>query len=204
MGDSAVAGAASMWLVSGLFLLLGLLLIVLCLCALYVIGLERLHSREGIARDGLRPGSRAPTWSEHDTDGHLWSIPNARGALLLFADHSMRHCPAALTQIDLLRAERPDIDVVMIPKGNQTVAEHVVRAMDSDIPVLTARPDLYDAYAVRVLPFAVFVSYDGRVAQNGLASLPENVLSIWRLGLLRPFGEVGTAGEQRRDAWAMT
>ncbi|HEV8685673.1 MAG TPA: hypothetical protein VGQ84_00200, partial [Gaiellaceae bacterium] len=177
------------------FVVLAFALLAMSALAILRVGLMRLESRIGIFRDGLAPGTPAPSWGLADGDGNVHVSPSGRVQLLIFADHSLREFREAAAELAAIHEDQ-QAEVIVLTKSMYSVVVEVMRALGLHAPVVRVEPELYRAYNVRVIPFAFVISPQGVVCGSGLANSKEAVRSICDLagesGVLTPDSQLAT------------
>lgn len=185
-------------IVAGLFVAVA---VAACVAAVLVI-LSSAHvllsGASAIERDGLPRGRRAPRWSLTDSAGMTHGSPPAAPLqLVIFADHSLKSFPSVLDGLRELRASDPDLDMVVLLRQRNDLAEPLLHMLGLDgVPVLTGSPALYADYNVRVGPFAIFVDSAGRVRASSLVNYDWQVIKLRQVAGLS-VGEPGPAGTRR-------
>jgi hypothetical protein len=106
----------------------------------------------------------------------------------LFTSHSLKSFPSVVAGVRELAAEAADVDIVVLLRGPNEIAEPVLRALGlPDIPVLTGSADLYRRYNVRVTPWAMFVDSHGNVRASSLVNHDWQIAKLYQLAGL-PLG----------------
>lgn len=171
--------------------------LVLCLAALlgiYEIARRALNSTAGRERDGLAPGSRAPTWSVPDIDDVVRSSPSPPvWQLLVFGDHSLRQFPGVLEAIQELEAES-DLQILVLAREHSRDVLWTLRVLGINVPLLAVPPSLYHRYNVQVMPFVIFVDPNGRVQASSLVNHRWQVLKLSRFVRLAGSPQFGRQG----------
>ncbi len=144
---------------------------------------------QGIERNGLAPGSRAPGWTLADSaEGVHRSPPDKPLQLIVFTSHSLKSFPSVVDGLREFAAQAAEVDVVVLLRGPSAIAEPVLRALGLDyIPVLTGSPALYGRYNVRATPWMMFVDAQGRVRASSLVNHDWQISKLHQLARL-PLG----------------
>lgn len=140
-------------------------------------GMMTLGTIEGVQRDGIAVGEKAPQIYGVDPTGReiVWEPTTRRAALLVFASPDCEPCGAVLPVVErIARARRdPPINVMTIVPGQMDSA---ARTRDQYGLTVTCVADdgsgVFDKYRVRVTPFAFVIGEDGLVRSKGLCSDP--------------------------------
>lgn len=163
------------WLISYIVLwvvVLGLALLVLLLYR--QLGIMYLGTAEGVSRDGLEKGTRAPDFSLTDQHGTVHRLSSLRGrpVLLLFGSPHCSPCRILLPQLhDWARAHR-DMEVLWLNAASPEESLKFVSDTSTTLPVLPFTPEdnVMEQYRVRVTPFMFMVDEQGIVRAKGLAN----------------------------------
>ena len=154
------------------------------LCGAAVLGLlgiaqVRLSGSEGIERDGLAAGQRAPAWSLPDGAGRVHASPPSALQLVVFADHSLKSFPSVVDGLRDLLTGDPKLEIVLMLRQPNAIAGPLLRELGlGRIAVLTGSPSLYARYNVRVGPFLIFVDSDGLVRASSLVNYSWQVAKL--------------------------
>ena len=169
-----------------------------------MVDLYYLSGARAIADDGLPRGSTAPAWSLPDTSGRLLHSPPRERALqlIVFTDHSLKSFPAVAGGLRALAAAAPQLEIVVLPRGQGSLTKPVLGALGvGHLPVAAGPPALYGKYNVRVMPFVVFVDRAGQVRASSLVNHAWQLERLWRLARVEPgHGEQRAARGLRRRA----
>jgi thiol-disulfide isomerase/thioredoxin len=157
---------------------LWVLVIVLSILLLLVyrhFGMMALGTIQGVQRDGIPIGESAPDITATTPSGReLVLKPGSEGpSLVLFASPECEPCAVVLPYLNNFvgRASAPEL-MTVVP-GPAAVAERM--GADHKLIYECYAEDgsgAFDAYRVRVTPFAFVVGSDGRVLAKGLCSEP--------------------------------
>jgi hypothetical protein len=170
---------------ASLFAVVGLVLCLVTVLALFGVAQVSMSGTEAIERDGMAPGVRAPSWSLPDAAGNTVSSPSHSSLqLIMFTDHSLKSFPSVVEGLQEVMTEE-GLETVVLTRGGSDLAEPVLRMIGlPGIPVVTGSPSLYAAYNVRVMPFAIFVDSVGRVRASSLVNYDWQVTKLLRLANL--------------------
>jgi hypothetical protein len=162
------------------FLIVAFLLVVLVLFGIIRTGLAQLESSIGIQRDGLPPGKVAPSWSSLDLTGHLRTTPAGdHWQLLLFADHSLASFIDVVTGINYLVTVTQDLEVLVLSRESRDLCESTARVLDLEVPIVPVEQTIYDAFRVRVMPFAFLLDAKGIVRWRSLVNREAQLTHAW-------------------------
>jgi len=173
--------------------------VAIILCAASVLAIfgttvAQMSRAEAVERDGLVPGTRAPSWSLADSSGHIHRSPPGKPLqLVMFTDHSLGSFPSVVDGLRELASDRDELEIVVVLRRSNHLAEPMLRLLGlGEIPVLTGSPSLYGRYNVRVTPFAMFVDSEGQVRGSSLVN------HDWQMAKLRQIASLPVAtGIQR-------
>ena len=176
---------------------------VLCAAAVFaVFGITQLYlsGADAIERDGMAPGTAAPTWSLTDSAGNAHRSPQGRPLqLIMFSDHSLKSFPSVVDGLREAMTQRQRLEIVILLRGRNQIAEPVLRTLGlGEIPVLTGSPALYGRYNVRVIPFAIVVDSAGRVRASSLVNHAWQIAKLVQIASLE--AEPGEWPAER-DGW---
>jgi peroxiredoxin len=138
-------------------------------------GMMTLGTIEGVQRDGLAVGEKAPSIYGVTREGKdfLWA-PSERSSVIIFASPDCSPCAVVLPAAERLSTMRAkDLEVVAVVPGPADSAART--ADDYRISFTCIGEDgsgAFDSYKVRVTPFAFVVGNDGLVRSKGLCSDP--------------------------------
>lgn len=162
------------------FVVLAFLLIVFVLLAIIRTGFAQLESSIGIQRDGLPPGKVVPSWSLLDLAGHLRTTPAGdHWQLLVFADHSLASFLDVVAGMNHLVTATQDLEVLMLSREERELCESTARVLDLHVPIVPVDQRLYDAFRVRVMPFAFLLDSRGVVRWRSLVNREEQLSHAW-------------------------
>lgn len=178
------------------FVVMAIVMCTACVLALFGVTVIQMSRAEAIERDGLVPGTRAPSWSLTDSSGDVYRSPPGKPLqLVVFTDHSLSAFPSVADGLRDLADKEPELEMVVLLRGRNDLAEPVTRLLGlSEVPVLTGSPGLYGRYNVRVTPFAMFVDSHGRVRGSSLVN------HDWQVAKLRQIAGIPVAIPDARPA----
>lgn len=138
------------------------------------LGIIYLGTAQGVARDGLSAGARAPDFTLPDLDGRTVTLGDFRGLplLLVFGSASCAPCRSLMPDLNAIADERREaVRVLFLCRGGADEARRFARETDVRVPV-AVHPDeeLPDQYRARVTPFAFLIDAEGIVRGKGLAN----------------------------------
>ena len=163
------------WLVSYILLWLLVFALFLLVFLLYrQLGIMYLGSAEGVSRDGLDRGTKAPDFTVTDQYGEAHRLADYRGkpAVLLFGSPHCSPCRILLPQLhDWAKAHR-DVGVLWLNAASPEESLKFVSDTGASLPIAPYPPEnnLMDRYRVRVTPFMFLLDEDGVVRAKGLVN----------------------------------
>jgi methylamine dehydrogenase accessory protein MauD len=157
-----------------------------------------LGTAQGVARDGLAPGQRAPDFAAPDLDGRVVSLGELLGRplLLVFGSPGCGPCRTLVPDLNAFARERRDeLSVLFLSRGEVEDARRFAQETGAEVRV-AVHPDekLPEQYKARVTPFAFLIDGEGVVRAKGLANNREH-LDL----LLRAWRDAGRNGAWTRD-----
>ncbi|WP_157254436.1 peroxiredoxin family protein [Nonomuraea typhae] len=142
----------------------------MALLAIIEIGKQGMLGHQGVERDGLRSGTRAPAWQAVDLDGRVHVSPApGRWQVLVFADHSLREFTEVVEGLRALDA-RGGVELLILARRYAAAMVGVLPELGVPCPVVLVDPAIYHRYNVRVMPFVVIVDPAGRIAVSSLVN----------------------------------
>lgn len=166
---------SGIWLVSyivlwGVVLFQGVAIFVL----LRQLGLMFMGTAQGVSRDGIAPGERAPEFTLPDIAGRLVSLADLRGRslLLIFGSTTCSPCRALIPDLNVFaRDHESDLGVLYLSRGEPDETRRFIDELEVRVPVaLHSDSELPDTYKARVTPFAFLIDGEGIVRAKGLAN----------------------------------
>lgn len=166
-----------------IFVLTAVTLCAAAVLAVFGITNYAMSASEAIDRDGLYPGTSAPSWTLKDSSGKVyWSPPDKPLQLIVFADHSLKSFTSVVDGLKQLTEEAVGLEIVVLLRHSSRIAEPVLRVLGlKDIPVVTGSPSLYGRYNIRVWPFVIFVDSNGKVRASSMVNHSWQIVRLWRL-----------------------
>src|SRR5437867_13083592 len=163
------------WLVSYIALWILVVVLILLVILLYrQLGIVYLGSAEGVSRDGLSPGTKAPDFNLQDQYGNPQKLSEYRGrpAVLLFGSPHCSPCRILLPQLHDWAKAHPEVGVIWLNAASDEESLKMVSDLGATLPVLAHEPELklMDRYRVRVTPFMFFLDESGVVRAKGLVN----------------------------------
>jgi methylamine dehydrogenase accessory protein MauD len=133
-----------------------------------------LSTRQGIGRDGLALGTKAPDFRATRLDGSPVSLESFAGrwVLLYFAAPACEDCYRMLPSLaDLHEELRGSAEIVVMFEGVLAEARAVPHLAANRLPVVAiGRDGIAASYKVRVSPFVQVLDPDGFVRAKGLGN----------------------------------
>lgn len=161
------------WLISYIVLWVLVLVLVLLVLLLYrQLGIMYLGSAEGVSRDGLPKGKKAPEFNLTDQYGNAQRLASYAGrpTVLLFGSPHCGPCRTLLPQLDDWAAAHPEVGVVWLNAASPEESLKFASEMGAVLPIASYTPEenLMDKYRVRVTPFMFIVDEGGTIRVKGL------------------------------------
>ena len=174
------------WLVSyvvlwGLVLFQGAVIFVL----LRQLGLMYMGTAQGVSRDGLAAGARAPEFTLPDPAGRPVSLAGFAGRplLLVFGSTTCAPCRGLIPDLNAFARERAaELQVLYLSRGEAEETRRFIEELDVRVPV-AVHPDmaLPDQYKARVTPFAFVIDAEGIVRAKGLSNNRNHLEALLRV-----------------------
>ena len=141
---------------------------------------------QGVARDGLPVGDRAPDFDVRDAEGRPLSLADFRGMplLLVFGSPDCTPCRQLIPDLNAFAQERPqELRVLFLSRGEVEDARRFADEHSVQVQV-AAFPDdsLPDQYRARVSPFAFRIDVEGVIRAKGLTNNREHLELLLRMG----------------------
>jgi len=136
--------------------------------------------RSRIKRDGLKAGTPAPDFRLPRLDGGELSVEELRGkrVLLVFSDPHCGPCNALLPQVEAFHRQHPEVEVVMISRGEPKENRAKVKEHRLTFPVvLQQRWEISRLYAMFATPVAYLIDEAGVVARDVVVGV-EPILNL--------------------------
>lgn len=166
---------SGVWLVSyivlwGIVLFQGLVIFVL----MRQLGIIYLGTAQGVARDGIAAGQRAPDFTLPDLAGRLRSLADFRGRplLLVFGSTSCAPCRSLVPDLNAFaQTHAAELDALFAIRGTPSETQRFVDELGLAVPVgVFNDEELPEKYKARVTPFAFVIDGEGIVRSKGLAN----------------------------------
>jgi methylamine dehydrogenase accessory protein MauD len=149
------------------------------------LGLMYMGSAQGVARDGLAAGERAPEFALPDLAGRLVSLADFRGRplLLVFGSTTCAPCRGLIPDLNVFTRERAaELQVLYLSRSEPEETQRFVSELDVRVPVaIHSDHELPDKYKARVTPFAFVIDAEGVVQAKGLANNREHLEQLLRM-----------------------
>ena len=149
------------------------------------LGIIYLGTAQGVARDGIAAGQRAPDFTLPDLAGRLVSLADFRGRslLLVFGSTSCAPCRGLVPDLnELARTREADLSALFLIRGELAEVRRFVDELDVQVPVaLHSDEELPEKYKARVTPFAFVIDGEGIVRAKGLANNREHLDMLLRM-----------------------
>lgn len=163
------------WLISYIVLWALVLALGVLVFLLYrQLGIMYLGSAEGVSRDGLERGTKAPDFRLTDQYGNAQQLSQYRGrpVVLLFGSPHCNPCRTLLPQLHDWAKAHPETTVLWLNATTEEESLKFVSDTGATLPVLPHPPEtnLMDRYKVRVTPFMFLLDEGGIVRAKGLAN----------------------------------
>lgn len=164
------------------YLLLWALVLVnsaIILVLLKTFGSFYLGTRQGINRDGLPIGSKAPVFEGDLVAGGRMGLNDLRGKwlVLFFAAPSCDDCYRLLPSLTALRDDLGRLlNLAIMFQGSVEEARAIPHLQGSTLPIIAiGRHGVAERYRVRVSPFVQVLDAEGVVREKGLANSRESL-----------------------------
>ncbi len=158
-------------------------------------GRNRSLSESRLNRNGLAAGTLAPAFSVPRLDAGKLSLEQYRGrrVLLVFSDPNCGPCDALAPRLEQAGHERPEVQILMVSRGDADVNRRKVEDLGLTFPVgLQRQWEISKLYAMFATPIAYLIDEGGRTA----ADVAIGVEPI--LGLLTSAEDAGSAESTSR------
>jgi peroxiredoxin len=120
-------------------------------------------------RDGLKAGTPAPDFRLPRLDGGEWSPEEARGRrlLLVFSDPGCGPCERLAPYLEQLHRQRPDLQVVLVSRGDVEANRRKVEQLGLTFPVVLQKSwEVSRLYAMFATPIAYLIDEQGVIAAD--------------------------------------
>lgn len=166
---------SGIWLITyivlwGIVLFQGLVIFVL----MRQLGIIYLGTAQGVARDGIAAGQRAPDFALPDLSGTVRTLADyhGRSLLLVFGSTSCAPCRGLVPDLNVFAKQHADdIDALFAIRGTPNEAQRFVDDLGLQVPVgVFNDEELPEKYKARVTPFAFLIDGDAVVRAKGLSN----------------------------------
>lgn len=132
---------------------------------------ERGLGQSRIEREGLKRGTRAPTFTLPDVHGRAVALEDYRGrhVMLVFSDPQCGPCDALITDLNALHRKHGDreLAIVMVGRGDAAANRAKVDELAVEFPVvLQQRWKLSKEYGIFATPVGFLIDDHGVIAAN--------------------------------------
>jgi methylamine dehydrogenase accessory protein MauD len=163
------------WIISYIALWVLVVVLILLVILLYrQLGIMYLGSAEGVSRDGLEPGKKAPDWALEDQYGTTHKLSDYLGkpTVILFGSPHCSPCRILLPQMHDWAKAHPEVGVVWLNAASPEESLKFVSETGATLPIMPYTPEskLMDKYRVRVTPFMFLVDENSVIRQKGLVN----------------------------------
>ncbi len=145
------------------------------------VGTVFLASREGIYRDGLQIGTKAPLFRayEHGEERSLGDYVG-KWLVLVFAAPACQICLNLIPGLEILREDLgKEAEVLILLRAGDEVAADYRQITNTTMPVLAiGQRGVAEQWLVRVSPFAHILDPSGVIKAKGLVNTVENVTHL--------------------------
>ncbi len=147
------------------------------------LGIMYLGTAQGVARDGIAPGTNAPDFELPALAGGSVSLEGFRGmpVLLVFGSANCKPCRELAPDLNAFAADMRDaLRVLFLCHSKEDEARRFAEQAALEVPV-AVQPDesLADKYKARVTPFAFVIDGEGVVRSKGLANNRAHLDALW-------------------------
>jgi methylamine dehydrogenase accessory protein MauD len=163
------------WIISYIALWVLVVVLILLVILLYrQLGIMYLGSAEGVSRDGLEPGKKAPDWSLEDQYGTARKLSDYLGkpTVVVFGSPHCSPCRILLPQMHDWAKAHPEVGIVWLNAASPEESLKFVSETGATLPIIPYAPEtkLMDKYRVRVTPFMFLLDENGIIRQKGLVN----------------------------------
>ena len=164
------------------------------------LGQMYLGTAQGVARDGLSAGERAPDFTVADLEGQPVSRADFLGLplLLVFGSPHCTPCRTLIPDLNVFAEERrEELRVLFLSRGDTEEARQLVSETDLRVPV-AVHPDenLPEQYKTRVSPFAFLIDSEGIVQAKGLANNRDHLTMLMDMSREKAHSHNGAAAQK--------
>jgi methylamine dehydrogenase accessory protein MauD len=164
-----------LWLLS--YIVLWILVIGLAILVLLLyrqLGIMYLGTAEGVSRDGLERGTRAPDFNLADQYGTEQRLSNYKGkpVALVFGSPNCGPCRTLIPELHEWARRHPDVAVLWLNSATPSDSLRFVNETGATLPVAPYSTDdnLLNTYKVRVTPFLFMLDENGIIRAKGLVN----------------------------------
>ena len=133
-----------------------------------------LGSAEGVSRDGLNKGAKAPDFSLTDQYGNVQRLADYKGkpAVMVFGSPHCSPCRILLPQLHDWAKAHPEVGVLWLNAASPEESLKFVSDTGATLPVApyTPQENLMERYRVRVTPFMFMLDENSVVRSKGLVN----------------------------------
>ena len=177
----------------GIVLFQGLVIFVL----MRQLGIIYLGTAQGVARDGIAAGQRAPDFTLPDLAGGLRSLADSRGRslLLVFGSTSCAPCRGLVPDLNAFaQTHAAQLDALFLIRGTPVETQRFVDELGVQVPVAVHNDEeIWDKYKTRVTPFAFLIDGEGVVRAKGLANNRSHLDTLLNAASEEPKGGSGAS-----------
>lgn len=171
------------------------------------LGIMYLGTAQGVARDGLAPGTKAPEFELPDVDGRTVSLRDFRGraVALVFGSPACGPCRELVPELERFATSHSDsLSVLFLCRSTLEEAKRFAVELDIKVPV-AVHPDesLAERYKARVTPFGFLIDAEGVVRAKGLTNTYDHLELLLRMAHEQP-DNPAEVDEQRRNGATST
>jgi peroxiredoxin len=137
-------------------------------------------STSRINRSGLKQGTVAPSFTLPLLHGGQISLDDYRGrrVMIVFSDPKCKPCHALMPELIELHRRTPDIEIVIISRGNIEAVRAEFEAQPVPFPVAVQKSwEVSRRYAMFATPIAYVIDEAGKIAGD-VAGGPEPILIL--------------------------
>ncbi len=164
------------------------------------LGQMYLGTAQGVARDGLSAGERAPDFTVADLEGRPVSRADFLGLplLLVFGSPHCNPCRTLIPDLNVFAEERQEeLRVLFLSRGDADEARQLVSETGMRVPI-AIHPDenLPEQYKTRVSPFAFLIDSEGIVQAKGLANNRDHLTMLMDMSREKAHSHNGAAAQK--------
>ncbi|MEJ2263830.1 MAG: redoxin domain-containing protein [Anaerolineales bacterium] len=131
-------------------------------------------------KEGLPPGTEAPSFNLAGTTGQMISLEKFSGqsVLLIFSSPTCSACQQIYPVLKEFTRSYPDISMLMISTGSQEENRILVRDQGFDFPVVSLQKEVASSYQLPGTPYFYLIDESGVITNSGFASSLEELRSL--------------------------